>query len=85
MNFSADADMSAVPVLRYRWQFGDGTSAEGPNVSHAYTHRGEFTVHLRAEGLDGIPFEKSASVKVEGKIDTRFAPAKKQRLTSEQK
>ncbi|HEV2699176.1 MAG TPA: PKD domain-containing protein, partial [Terriglobales bacterium] len=57
-NFSAEADQSAVPVLRYRWDFGDGTSTEGPRVSHAYTHRGEFTVRLRAEGLDGIPFEK---------------------------
>jgi hypothetical protein len=37
---------------------------------------------LRAEGLDGIAFEKSVSVKVEGKINTRFAPEKKQRITS---
>jgi hypothetical protein len=76
------AEPAGVPVLRYHWEFGDGTSADAAALSHAYTHAGEFSVRLRAEGLDGIVFEKSASVKVEGKINTRFAPEKKQRLTS---
>ena len=79
--FSADADPARAPVLVYRWDFGDGTSAEGTAVHHAYTHAGDYTVHLMASGLDGLPFEKSMSVKVEGKIYTRFAPEKKQRLT----
>jgi hypothetical protein len=82
VSFAAEADPAGVPVLRYHWEFGDGTSADAAALSHAYTHAGEFSVRLRAEGLDGIAFEKSASVKVEGKINTRFAPEKKQRLTS---
>jgi hypothetical protein len=80
VQFSADADPAGVPVLAYHWDFGDGTSAEGTVVHHAYTHAGDFTVHLIANGLDGLPFEKSMSVKVAGKIYTRFAPEKKQRL-----
>jgi hypothetical protein len=81
VQFSADADPAGVPVLVYHWDFGDGTSAEGIAVHHAYTHAGDFNVHVYANGLDGLPFEKSMSVKVEGKIYTRFAPEKKQRLT----
>lgn len=81
VELSADVDPAGVPVLVYRWDFGDGTSAEGTAVHHAYTHAGDFTVHLIASGLDGLSFEKSTSVKVEGKIYTRFAPEKKQRLT----
>lgn len=79
--FSAEADTAGVPVLAYHWDFGDGTSAEGDAVHHAYTHTGDFSVHLLANGLDGLPFEKSVSVKVEGKIGTRFEPANKKRLT----
>ena len=81
VQFSADADPAGVPVLLYHWDFGDGTSAEGAAVHHAYTHAGDFTVHLNASGLDGLSFEKSISVKVEGKIYTRFTPEKKQRIT----
>jgi hypothetical protein len=38
------------------------------------------SVRLAGKGLDGIPFEKSMPITVEGKIGTRFAPAKKVRL-----
>src|SRR5579864_4706337 len=81
VQFSADADPAGMPVLVYHWDFGDGTSSEGTAVHHAYTHAGDFTVRLIANGLDDLRFEKSMSVKVEGKIYTRFAPEKKQRLT----
>jgi hypothetical protein len=82
--FSADADPAGVPVLTYKWDFGDGTSAMGANVNHSYTRAANFTVRLRAEGLDGIPFEKSESAKVTGKIGTRFVPSSKKRFTKNQ-
>jgi alpha-galactosidase len=80
IQFSAESDPAGVPVLSYRWDFGDGTHADGAAETHAYTYAGDFTVHIAAKGLDGIPFEKSMTVKVEGKIGTRFVPAKKVRL-----
>jgi len=80
IQFSADSDPSGVPVLSDRWDFGDGTHTEGATVVHAYTHAGDFVVRFVASGLDGIPYEKSASVTVSGKIDTIFAPSKKVRL-----
>jgi alpha-galactosidase len=84
VQFSAAAEPSGVPVLAYRWDFGDGTRSDGAEVSHAYTHAGEYSVHLVASGLDGVPFEKSISLQVEGRIDTRFAPARKVRLEQTQ-
>jgi alpha-galactosidase len=84
VQFSAEADSAGVPVLGYRWDFGDGTTAVGANVAHTYTHAADVTVRLSANGLDGIPFEKSMPVKVTGKIGTRFAPSGKKRFTEPQ-
>ncbi|MBI4601803.1 MAG: PKD domain-containing protein [Planctomycetes bacterium] len=33
----------------YRWEFGDGSGATGPTVSHAYSRAGTFTVTLTVE------------------------------------
>jgi alpha-galactosidase len=79
VEFSAVADNDAVPVVEYRWNFGDGTSLRGAAVRHAYTRAGEFTVRLEAEGIDRPAFEKSTTIKVSGRIDTRFDPARKKR------
>jgi len=81
VHFRAEADPAGVPVLQYHWEYGDGTGSEGPDVHHAYSRAGEFTARLRAEGLDGIPFEKTLSIGVTGKIDTVFVPSQKKRLT----
>lgn len=46
---SLDAAGSGDPdgdALRYRWQFGDGTSGNGQSVDHMYTTAGEYTVTL---------------------------------------
>ncbi len=79
--FSAESTADSVPALSYQWDFGDGTSAEGASVTHAYTHTGGFTVHLRAEGIEGVPFEKSFQVSVTGTINTHFRPDLYQRYT----
>ena len=81
VHFSAEVNASGVPAVRYAWDFGDGTHADKANPVHFYTHPGKFDVHLVAMGLDGLPFEQTTAITVDGKIDTRFAPLKKQRLT----
>lgn len=70
--FSATADSESTPSLAYRWDFGDGVSAEGPSVSHAYTHNGTYTVRLSAEGLDGIAATKTSSITISGHITTTY-------------
>lgn len=84
IELSAQADADAVPAVSYRWDFGDGTSCDGPKVEHAYTHPGSFTVKLHVAGLDGIAYDKTLPVNVAGRVDTRFHPAEKKRLTRPQ-
>ncbi|MGH9586833.1 MAG: PKD domain-containing protein, partial [Acidobacteriaceae bacterium] len=54
VTFTASTSDSGAPTVTYRWDFGDGVSAEGPQVSHAYTHGGNYLVTLRSEGIDGV-------------------------------
>lgn len=81
VKFSAEPDPAGVPPLRYEWDFGDGTTSTDQNAEHAYTHAGTFMVSLHVDGLDGVAFEKSDRVEVKGKINTRFAPSEKKRLS----
>jgi alpha-galactosidase len=80
---SAQSAAGSVPALSYRWDFGDGTSAEGTSVTHSYTHGGSFTIRLIAEGIEGVPFEKSFTVSVTGTIDPIFRPDLYQRYMDE--
>ncbi|MGC2169787.1 MAG: PKD domain-containing protein [Candidatus Sulfotelmatobacter sp.] len=72
--FSAQSAADGVPALSYHWDFGDGTGVEGASVTHSFTHPGSFTIHLTAEGIEGVSFEKSFQVSVAGTIDTTFRP-----------
>jgi alpha-galactosidase len=65
---SAPAEAGGVPAVAYHWNFGDGTSADGPKVSHAYTTAGEFTIRLTVDGVDGVPVDRNFSVKVTGNL-----------------
>jgi hypothetical protein len=64
--FTARAQEAGVPALSYHWDFGDGTTADGPTATHAYTRDAEFTIQLTAGGLDGITAQQSFTVKVTG-------------------
>ncbi|MGB2665662.1 MAG: PKD domain-containing protein [Candidatus Acidiferrum sp.] len=65
---SAQADVGGVPAVAYHWDLGDGTSADSPRVSHAYTSAGEFAIHLTVDGVDGIPAHKNFSIRVTGNL-----------------
>ena len=74
--FSAETESNSVSALDYRWDFGDGTSTWGERVRHTFTHRGDFTIHVVAEGIDGVPFDKTQQVSVSGAFDSTFDPQK---------
>jgi PKD repeat protein len=65
---STPAEAGGVPAVAYHWDFGDGTSADSPKVSHAYTVAGEFTIRLTVEGVDGVAAHQNFTVKVTGKL-----------------
>jgi alpha-galactosidase len=81
VKLSAQPDPAGVPALRYQWDFGDGTTSSDQNAEHSYTHAGDFTIRLHVNGLDGVPLEESAHVRVSGNINTRFAPKDKRRFS----
>ncbi|MGA9306050.1 MAG: PKD domain-containing protein, partial [Candidatus Sulfotelmatobacter sp.] len=65
---SAQAEAGGVPAVAYHWDFGDGTTADDPKVSHAYTRAGDFTIRLTVDGVDGVPAQENFSVKVTGNL-----------------
>jgi alpha-galactosidase len=68
INLSAQAESSGVPAVEYHWDFGDGTGANGPKVSHAYTTAAAFTIRLTVEGVEGVPAVQSFSLNVIGNL-----------------
>jgi len=73
---SADA-----PVLQYRWDFGDGVSAQGADVSHAYTFANQFAVKVTAIGLNGRTAQKTLGISITGRIPVDYNPAAEVRYT----
>ena len=62
----------SVPALSYHWNFGDGTTATGREVSHAFTKAADYNVKLTVDGVDGLPAEKGITVAVHGEMKTAF-------------
>ncbi len=68
IHLTAQTEDAGVPAVEYHWDFGDGTSASGPKVSHAYTRGAAFAIRLTVDGSDGIPAVQSFSVNVTGDL-----------------
>lgn len=71
IHLSAQIDAAGPPAVEYHWDFGDGTSANGPKVSHTYTRAASFSVRLTVTGVDGASTVKSFSVEVSGSLRAR--------------
>jgi hypothetical protein len=65
-------DPKGVPALSYHWDFGDGTSDDGPRVKHTYTRSGTYSIRVSAEGVDGLPVHETVSIRVSGVVDPEF-------------
>jgi PKD repeat protein len=46
VTFTASSQPTATPEISYSWDLGDGTTASGPVVTHAYSAGGNFDVTL---------------------------------------
>jgi hypothetical protein len=66
---SASCDPHGVPAISYHWEFGDGTSADGPQAAHAYTQAGTYSLKVTTEGVDGLAAEKTVSITVTGAVN----------------
>jgi hypothetical protein len=79
VEFHALAASADAPVLGYHWEFGDGVSADGVDVSHAYTQPGQYTVKVASTGLNGRRTQKTLGISVTGMVPTVYNPAEKER------
>ena len=79
LTFQADATSPDAPVLACHWDFGDGTSADGARVQHAYTGSGDYTVAVTVTGLGSVTNHKTLTVAIGGTISTRFDPTRNRR------
>jgi len=74
VQFSAVTASDSTQPLAYHWDFGDGVSAEGPSVDHAYTRNGTYKVVLKVDGLDDTSNAVTASITIAGEIKTTYDP-----------
>ncbi len=79
MTFSAAASTSQAPLLKCHWDFGDGTSRDGVEAQHAFTHSGVYEVQATVTGLDATTNRKTFKVSISGDVSTRFNPSEKLR------
>lgn len=65
---SASSDPAALlapqRIVRHEWDFGDGISALGQQVSHVYTRAGVYTVTLRVFDEDGASDRAQQTIRV---------------------
>lgn len=64
VEFDASASKDNVGIIKYSWNFGDGTLLEGAKVSHIYMAEGEYKVVLSVEDSSGNKnsIEKSITI-----------------------
>lgn len=55
---------SGAEIVSWRWDFGDGATAEGTVVTHTYTEEGTYTVSLTVEDALGRTDTSYATVEV---------------------
>jgi hypothetical protein len=63
---SATASTLIVPNQGYAWSFGDGATATGPSVVHAYTKGGTYTAKLTVTDRGGNVASMTQSIQVLG-------------------
>jgi alpha-galactosidase len=84
VKLSAHLVSQSIAAVSYQWSFGDGVTQQGKQVSHAYTHAGNYKVNLIATGLDGLTGRDTFHLRVLGSIPTQFAPAENRRYPAHQ-
>ncbi len=80
--FHAAENSAEAPVLQYHWEFGDGVSADGGDVSHVYTQAGQYTVTVTATGLNRRTLQHTLGISVSGAVPTAYNPAAKERYSA---
>lgn len=67
VDFTANIDGGEYPI-KYYWDFGDGTTGTGREISHTYNLQGDYTVTLKV--IDGYGRETTDKIEIKSRIDT---------------
>lgn len=65
VSFDAGGSSDNVGINKYEWDFGDGTTGTGKNVTHTYKEAGNYTVTLTVEDEAGNRITDSCIITVE--------------------
>lgn len=49
-------------IVSYAWNFGDGATGQGQNISHTFASQGTYTVTLTVTGADGTTASSSVTI-----------------------
>lgn len=63
-----------VPRANYQWNFGDGTTAVGPSVSHSYANGGTYNVSLKVTDRGGNVASLNQAISVLGPTGVPVSP-----------
>jgi hypothetical protein len=83
VQFTALAKASKGTIEKYLWDFGDGKTGEGAQVSHAYPTGGMFHVKLKVIGNGGDEFTRLLRVNVPPSFVQRLSDAADIRMQAE--
>jgi hypothetical protein len=64
VSFSALTTVSALPVVSYLWEFGDGTTGSGATPTHTYKRAGTFTVTAVLFSGEGSAFPSDGAAPI---------------------
>lgn len=70
LDASASADSDG-KILHYRWDLGDGQTAQGRQITHRYAEPGEYTVTLEVEDDSGVG---NATASAQTQVRVNFPP-----------
>ena len=51
-------------ITSFEWDFGDGTTVEGPHVTHSYANQGVYTVELTITNSAGCTFSTTERIEI---------------------
>ena len=64
VTFSGSQSSGPFPIVSYQWRFGDGSTADGANVQHAYAAQGTYTVQLTVVDSSGLSGSTSVQIQI---------------------
>jgi PKD repeat protein len=75
LNLALDATASSDPdgsLVLFRWDLGDGTLLEGPNLTHSYAAAGTYTVMLTVTDDQGLTDSASEIFTIDGAVSEQM-------------